>query len=116
MAVTVFDRVRSVVSASQAFTEPIHSAGVTVVGVARVAGGGGGEMEADGSSDGGLGLVARPVGAYVIQDGKVRFIPAVDVTRVLVVAAVIVAIILIRRARRKRRRQAAAQPAAVISQ
>ena len=31
----------------------------------------------------GFGLEARPVGAYVIEDGNVRWEPAIDVSRIL---------------------------------
>lgn len=102
MAVGVLDRVRDAVSARQVFAEPVERDGTTVIGVARVYGGGGGEQLADGSSAGGLGLMAGPVGAYVLRDGRVRWIPAVDVNLVIVAAAVIIVVVQVRKSRRRR--------------
>ena len=77
------------VKAGTVFGTPISQDGITVVPVARISGGGGGGRdkgaggrESDGAG-GGFGLSARPVGVYVIRDGKVTWSPAVDVTRVI---------------------------------
>jgi uncharacterized spore protein YtfJ len=88
----VLDVLRGVVDGVKAgtvFGAPVSDNGLTVLPVARIAGGGGGGR-GDGSngrgadgSGGGLGLSARPVGVYVIGDGKVTWSPAVDVTRVI---------------------------------
>lgn len=114
MATSVFGMVREAVSAGQVFAEPVQRDGTTLIGVARVYGGGGGDQYPDGSSDGGLGMIARPVGAYVIRDGKVRWVPAVDVNRLIVVVVVLVVLVMVRIARRRRRaarrRQENAQP------
>jgi hypothetical protein len=86
----------------QVFGPPVQSGGVTLVPVARVRGGGG---SAGRSMDPrtGVGLEARPVGAFAIgSDGKVAWHPVVDVNRIvlggqLVVAAVLLAAVLRRR-------------------
>lgn len=75
------------VKAGTVFGAPVSHDGMTILPVARITGGGGGgrgddSNGADGSG-GGLGLSARPVGVYVIGDGKVTWSPAVDVTRVI---------------------------------
>jgi uncharacterized spore protein YtfJ len=91
-----FAAIRRVLRARDVFGKPVRSDGVTVIPVASVTGAGGaggGERHADSDTDrpsdagsaqagGGLGfaLRARPVGAFVIRDGKVRWRPAVDVT------------------------------------
>jgi uncharacterized spore protein YtfJ len=81
-------RIGSNVSVQRVFGEPIDRDGITVVPVAVVAGGGGagGGQQSDGSdsggsdgSGGGFGLWSRGIGVYAIQDGQVRFVPAVDV-------------------------------------
>jgi uncharacterized spore protein YtfJ len=109
MADGALEMVRKTVSAGQVFAEPIERDGTTVIGVARIfGGGGGGERLPDGSTGGGLGLIAGPVGAYVIRDGRVRWIPAVDANRLVVVVAVLGVVILVRRARRRRRAAAVA--------
>jgi len=48
---------------------------------------------------GGFGLSAKPAGAFIIRDGKVRWRPVVDVNRVILGAqAVAVAALLVARA------------------
>lgn len=103
MANDVLDRVRRTVSAARVFTEPVERGGATVIGVARVFGGGGGGEAPDGTTGGGLGLAAMPVGAYVIRDGRVRWIPAVDVNMLVLTAGVVVLIGLALRNRRAAR-------------
>jgi hypothetical protein len=86
----------------QVFGPPTHCGGATLVPVARVRGGGG---AAGHSVDlrTGVGLEARPVGAFVIgPDGTVAWHPVVDVNRIvlggqLVVGAVLLAAVLARR-------------------
>jgi uncharacterized spore protein YtfJ len=74
---------RSIRSAQRLFTakrvyaEPVERDGVTVVPAAVIVGGagaGGGE-DPDGNTGGGagLGIHARPVGAWVIQDGRAEW-------------------------------------------
>ena len=94
------DRLR--VFAEQVVGTPIERDGATVVPVlaVRSGGGGGGDHDPDaGGSGGGWGVTARPVGAYVVQDGSVRFEPAVDVTRVILGGQLLglVALLTIRR-------------------
>jgi uncharacterized spore protein YtfJ len=65
------------------FGEPIERDGVTVVPVAMVMGGGGGGSGPDASGNvgagGGFGVCARAIGAYEIRDGRLRFVPVVDI-------------------------------------
>jgi len=90
-----FAAIRRVLRARDVFGKPVKSDGVTIIPVASVLGGGGaggGEHLGDsdyGPSTGGegpqaggmgFGLIARPVGAFEIRDGKTRWRPAVDVT------------------------------------
>ncbi len=95
------------------FGEPVTEDGVTLVPVARVSGGagGGGGTGPDPKgrearrTGGGLGLSARPVGAYVIRQGRVSWRPAVDLNRVVLGAQVVavVALLTIRTLLRRRR-------------
>ncbi|MEU0535524.1 spore germination protein GerW family protein [Amycolatopsis tolypomycina] len=78
------------------YSEPYEVDGVTVIVASSVGtGGGGGDSRDEKGRSGegaGFGLSAKPVGAYVIKDGKLRWEPAVDVNRVLaVLGAVVVA-------------------------
>ena len=50
---------------------------------------------------GGFGLITRPAGAYVINNGEARWVPAIDVNRVVIIAAV--AMWTLRRIRANRR-------------
>jgi uncharacterized spore protein YtfJ len=83
------------------YGEPYEKNGVTIIPAARVMGGfgGGGERVSiptgiedggdvatgvgAGGMGGGWGLVGWPVGAYVIKGDSVRWVPAVDVNRLM---------------------------------
>jgi uncharacterized spore protein YtfJ len=89
---------------------PIERDGATVIPVVAVRGGGGGGSGSDPSgggegTGGGWGATARPVGAYVLSGGTVRYEPAVDVTRIVLGGQLvgIVALLVVRRALRQRR-------------
>jgi len=82
------------------FAKPIEKDGVTVIPAARlVGGGGGGDGEDKGGQrgrGGGLGLIAKPVGAFVIRGGEVWWQPAVDVNRLIAtIGAVAIAGLLV---------------------
>lgn len=71
------------IAAKRVFGEPIERDGVTVVPAAAVRGGGGGGGDDTNNGGAGFGLMARPVGAYVVSDEKVEWKPAVDVQRLM---------------------------------
>jgi uncharacterized spore protein YtfJ len=79
------------------FGEPIERDGVTVVPVASVSGGagGGGGHDAGGQEGegGGLGVRARPVGAFVLRDGEVQWRPVIDLSQLAAFGAASVAVI-----------------------
>jgi uncharacterized spore protein YtfJ len=82
------------------FGEPYERDGVTVIPAARIqggAGGGGGEGPAgQGKGSGsGFGLTARPVGAFVIREGRVSWQPAIDVNRMVLVGQIVVVVALL---------------------
>jgi uncharacterized spore protein YtfJ len=91
---------REAITVKRVYGDPVQSDGVTLVPVAAVRGGagGGGEGGPEGGGGGGFGIVARPVGAYVIREGGVSWRPAVDLNRVLLLAAALVFLVA-RRAR-----------------
>lgn len=91
------------ITVRRVFAEPYTQDGVTVIAAAKVAGGGGGggghdqhDQEGEG---GGFGVRGRPSGAYVIKDGNVRWVPAVDVNRVIAVVGVVACVALLTKAR-----------------
>jgi uncharacterized spore protein YtfJ len=93
-------KARDAITVKRVYGEPYERDGVTVIPAASVAGGAGGGSgdSPDGSgtgSGGGFGLGGRPVGAYVIENGEVRWQPAFDATRIVGQALVFVASLLI---------------------
>jgi len=100
------------------YGEPIERDGMLLVPAAAVrGGGGGGGGEATGSEEGsqagtgfggGWGGTARPVGAFVIAKGEVRWQPAVDVNRIILGGqiAFVVGLLVLRSIVRARRRRA----------
>lgn len=86
-------------SVRRCFGEPVEQDGTLVIPVAFVAGGGGGgEGEEAGSKQaepqtegagraagrgGGFGGITWPLGVYVVREGRVRWVPAVDATRIV---------------------------------
>ncbi len=106
---------RDTITVRRVYGEPYEKDGVTLIPAASVRGGGGaGEGEGGGSAPagagGGFGVMARPVGAFVIRGDDVSWIPAADTTRVIIVgeAVGIVALLVIRSILRARRERAGA--------
>lgn len=101
------ESLRDLVPAKRVFGDPVHADGVVVVPVAVVLGGGGlgGGSGNDGEAGegGGIALRARPVGAFVIEDGTVRWRPALDLDRLVAWVGIAVLTYVWRRSRDKRR-------------
>jgi hypothetical protein len=71
-------------TAKRVYSEPYRENGITVITAAAVGGGARtdrGTAERDGGSR--LGLAARPVGAYVLRNGRVVWKPAFDLSRIV---------------------------------
>jgi uncharacterized spore protein YtfJ len=88
---------RESITVKRVYAEPHQVDGVTVIAAASVAGGGGGggghDNEGQEGEGGGFGVSGRPTGAYVVKDGQVQWIPAVDVNRIFLgVCAVLIAL------------------------
>ncbi len=83
---------RDALTVARVYGEPIERGEVTVIPVAKTLGGSGGgtgqSAAGDGGDGGGFGVRVKPVGVYVIAGGKVRWVPAVDPVRILLVAGV----------------------------
>jgi uncharacterized spore protein YtfJ len=99
-------KARDAITVKRVYGDPYEQDGVTIIPAAAVGGGaGGGQGENpkdEGGSGGGsgFGLGARPVGAYVLDSGTVRWEPALDLTRIAgqaLIAAAAVAFLLARR-------------------
>jgi uncharacterized spore protein YtfJ len=93
-------KARDAITVKRVYGDPYERNGVTVIPAAMVAGGGGGgagEGPEQGQTGGGsgFGLGARPVGAYVISEGDVRWEPAVDVSRIATQAIAAIALVIL---------------------
>ncbi|MGA8361335.1 MAG: hypothetical protein WB793_06870, partial [Candidatus Dormiibacterota bacterium] len=108
----LLEKAPEMLNVRQVIGEPYEKNGTTLLPAVSIRGGGGGgsgdaTAGAAGGIGGGMGLTARPVGAYVIRDGEVTWLPAIDVNRIILggqivaVAALIIAR-SIARARTKR--------------
>jgi uncharacterized spore protein YtfJ len=96
----VMSQARDAITVKRVFGEPYQAEGVTVIPAAKVAGGaGGGEGERpqdqEKGAGSGFGMVARPVGAYLIRGDQVSWRPAVDVNRIILGGQVVMAIALL---------------------
>jgi hypothetical protein len=62
--------------------------------------------DSEGNGGGGFGVSARPIGAYVIRDGEVRWRPAVDVNRLMLGWQIVsaLAVLVLRPLVRRRRK------------
>lgn len=87
------DNANDAITVRRVFAEPYERDGLTVIPAAAVIGGGGGGSGTDPQGQqgegGGFGVGARPVGAYVIKDGRVHWRPAIDVNRVITIAGLV---------------------------
>jgi uncharacterized spore protein YtfJ len=83
----VISDARDIVTARRVYGDPYEKNGLTVIPAASVRGGAGGGTGQHGDEDsgggGGFGVLARPVGAWVIRGDEAKWEPAVDVTRIV---------------------------------
>ena len=86
-ATAMLEGAKDVITAKRVIGDPYEKNGVTVIPVVAAGGGGGagGGNGPDGQgTGGGLGLSVKPLGAFVIKGDDVRWLPAIDVTRVII--------------------------------
>lgn len=110
-AAAVLEGARDVITTKRVIGDPYEKNGVTVIPVVAAGGGGGGgtgnSAEGQGSG-GGIGLSVKPLGAFVIKGDDVRWVPAIDVTRVALGGQLVavVALLVIRSIVRSRTKRA----------
>jgi uncharacterized spore protein YtfJ len=85
------------ITVKRVFGDRIETEGVTVIPAAKVGGGGGGGGDNENNGGGGFGLGAKPVGAYVIKGDDVKWVPAIDVNRLLGLAFLVGLVFAFRR-------------------
>jgi uncharacterized spore protein YtfJ len=124
-------RIGDSISGHKSFGPSYEKDGILVIPVAYVfGGGGGGESDEAGKTEagdaeaakpdaarpagptkkgsgGGYGLVTWPIGAYVVQDGQVRWVPVIDPAMMMTTGALAIAVVLkaLRRKPRRARRR-----------
>lgn len=76
-------QISNLLSARRVYSDPIERDGVVVIPAAQIGGGGGSERIEGQKDGGGMGLRARPIGAFEIRDGKTTWKPAIDWNRVI---------------------------------
>ena len=92
----LLQRVGEQLTVARAFGPAYEHDGTLVVPVATVFGGGGGGSDGtpEASGGGGMGGIVHPLGAYVVRDGQVRFVPTIDVTLVMVGALLLLRLVV----------------------
>lgn len=85
------------ITVSRVYGTPIERDGTLVIPAAAVSGGGGGGGGAGPNDEGtggggGFGVNARPVGAFVVRDGDVQWVPAFDRGRQAAIAGLVATI------------------------
>ncbi len=94
-------RAGDAITVRRVYAEPYEKDGLTVIPAAAVSGGAGGGSGTD--HDGqqgegaGFGASARPVGAYVIEGGRLHWRPAVDANRLVTILGLVAIVYLLRR-------------------
>jgi uncharacterized spore protein YtfJ len=85
--VKILDQVKDLMSQTVVYGQPYEKNGVTVIPASRVwAGGGGGQASAnEEGAGGGVGIQARPAGAFVIKGEQATWVPATDAHRIILV-------------------------------
>ena len=89
---TIVERMQERFSAQIVYGDPIEKDGTVLLPAAWVAGGGGfGSDTREGSDSrgegGGFGLFARPAGSWVVTSEGAHWVPAIDLTAILVVGS-----------------------------
>lgn len=99
---------RDTLTVKRVFGEPFERDGLAVIPAASVRGGAGGgsghDEKGQEGEGGGFGMTGSPAGAYVVQGGKVKWLPAVDPNRLFVMVGLAVIAYLLMRPRMARAR------------
>lgn len=95
----ILEGARDAMNVRRVYGDPVEQEGVTVIPAAVVGGGGGGGGDSEQNGGAGFGLRAKPAGAYVIRGQEVTWVPAVDVSRIVLysLVATLLAAVLLRR-------------------
>jgi hypothetical protein len=83
----ILEKAQKNLGAKHVYAEPYVVNGLTVIPAATVAGGGGESPRGQGG--GGFGVKSKPSGAWVIEDGVVRWKAALDLNRIVLGAELV---------------------------
>ena len=90
---TLVERMQESFSAQIVYGDPIEKDGTVLLPAAWVAGGGGAGSGRDESGaqgeGGGFGLFARPSGSWVVTSEGAQWVPAIDVTAIVLAGSVL---------------------------
>src|SRR5262245_41206993 len=82
-------RISDLLTARRVFSDPVERDGIVVIPAAQIGGGGGGERIEGEKDGGGMGLRARPIGAFEIRNGRTVWKPAIDWNRIVLRAQLV---------------------------
>ena len=95
----VLSQARDTITVKRVFGEPIERNGMTIIPVANVMGCGGagsGDSPSEGAGSGvGFGVRATPAGVYVVRGDTLKWEPAVDMGRVILVGQLVAIVALL---------------------
>jgi uncharacterized spore protein YtfJ len=93
----VVNEAKGAMRASEVFGVPYEKDGITIIPAAKISGGagGGGDQHEPQAGGAGFGVSSRPVGAFVIKEGEVRWQPALDLNRVILMGQVVAIVALL---------------------
>src|SRR5438876_10191899 len=89
LVMMVREQMTDVVIGATVFGAQYEKDGFTVIPAAKVSGGGGGGQDAGEAGGAGVGVDARPAGAFVVKGSDVSWIPAIDVNRIVLVGQIV---------------------------
>src|SRR2546427_10035761 len=96
---TVIEQARDALTVKRVYGEPVEREGIVVIPAASIRGGAGAGSGRSGEeqtgSGGGFGLMASPAGAFVVREGVVRWMPAIDVNRIVFMAQIVAIVFLL---------------------
>ena len=115
----VLSAIRDASTVTTVYGDPYEKDGVTVIPAASIRGGAGGgtghDEKGQQGEGGGIGVTGRPAGAYVVKDGKVKWVAAVDPNRLFLMVGTAVIVYLLMRPRMARARGALAVGASELA-
>src|SRR5437660_12680761 len=93
----VINEAKGAMRASEVFGAPYEKDGITIIPAARISGGagGGGDQHEPQAGGGGFGVASRPVGAFVIKGGGVRWQPDLDLNRGILIGQLVAIVALL---------------------